>query len=354
MQDRFRVLLLWPGALYGDGRVFGVPHLLSLAGALRSPIVDVRIIDLDLERAFGAVRLDQIVSSDDDLIGISCYSSYDYLKTMLMGETLRRFVPRARLVVGGYHPSARPEDFTGNDSPFDYVVIGDGERPLRGLVDALIRGKPPTQRVLPVEPVQRSDRIPDLDWSLLDRYRPVARKVASQAQLFLSRGCPYDCSFCMERAKRCTAWRAYEPERAVEELHRLHAFLDLSSWTLFVTDALFGCSKSWRRVFFEQFVRKPIPVRKIWLLTRADLLEREDLEWMRRANIAPGFGIESGDPSQLARIQKAGSPQQFLDHFRQVANWARELDLPFDSASFSCLSRKRLSQWRSNDWVFIH
>jgi len=133
----------------------------------------------------------------------------------------------------------------------------------------------------------------------------------------------------MERAKRCTAWRAYEPERAVEELHRLHAFLDLSSWTLFVTDALFGCSKSWRRVFFEQFVRKPIPVRKIWLLTRADLLEREDLEWMRRANIAPGFGIESGDPSQLARIQKAGSPQQFLDHFRQVANWARELDLPF-------------------------
>jgi len=79
MQDRFRVLLLWPGALYGDGRVFGVPHLLSLAGALRSPIVDVRIIDLDLERAFGAVRLDQIVSSNVPLMGLSCFSLATYI-----------------------------------------------------------------------------------------------------------------------------------------------------------------------------------------------------------------------------------------------------------------------------------
>ena len=55
----------------------------------------------------------------------------------------------------------------------------------------------------------------------------IARNVASQAQLYLSRGCPFDCAFCMERAKRDVRWRAYSVERAVEEVVRLHAWLDL-------------------------------------------------------------------------------------------------------------------------------
>jgi protein-L-isoaspartate(D-aspartate) O-methyltransferase len=329
MRDRFRVLLIWPGGLFEHSKSFGVPHLLGLAGALHSSEVDVSVVDLDLERAFGPVDLGRIVSRAYDLIGLSCYSSFDYLKTMAIAGRLRRLAPAARLVVGGYHPSARPDDFTREDSPFDYVVVGDGECPLRRLVEALVQGKPPASRVLPVEPTQDIGSLPPTDWGLLERYRTVARKMASQAQIHLSRGCPFSCSFCMERAKRCTAWRAFEPERAVEELHRLDAFLDLSSWTLFVTDALFGLTRPWRRGFLEALVRKPIRARKVWLLARADLLDREDLALMARANVAPGFGLESGSPTQLARIHKAGSAELFLHHVRDVARWARELDLPF-------------------------
>lgn len=329
MRDCFRVLLVWPGGLFEHSKSFGVPHLLGLAGSLRRDDVDVSVVDLDLERAFGPVDLARVASHHYDLVGLSCYSSFDYLKVMVIAGRLRRLAPKARIVVGGYHPSARPQDFTREDSPIDYVVVGDGERPLRRLVDALVRGRPPEDRVLSVDPTQDIGTLPPTDWSLLARYRTVARKMASQAQIHLSRGCPFSCAFCMERAKRCTAWRAFEPERAVEELHRLDSFLDLSSWTLFVTDALFGLTKRWRRAFLEELVRKPIRARKVWLLARADLLERDDLALMARANVAPGFGLESGSPSQLARIHKAGSAEAFLAHFRDVARWARDLDLPF-------------------------
>ena len=66
----------------------------------------------------------------------------------------------------------------------------------------------------------------------------------------------------MEKAKRDVSWRSLEPKRAVDEMHRLDDFLDLSDWTLFVADALFGMKRAWRREFLEELIRRPIRSRK--------------------------------------------------------------------------------------------
>jgi protein-L-isoaspartate(D-aspartate) O-methyltransferase len=329
-RDRPRVLLLWPGGLLGGGRNFGVPQLLMLANAVkRAADAEVDVVDLDLERALGTVDLRRLLAPGYDLIGVSCYSSFDYLKVMAIGEQLKALAPRAWLVTGGYHPSARPDDFTGPDSPFDFVVVGDGERPLARLASALVSGKRPLNRVLGPEPVADIRELVPYDWSLLERYRPIARRVASQAEIYLSRGCPYDCAFCMERAKRDVSWRALEPEQAHEEMHRLDRFLDLRTWTLFVADALFGMKRGWRRSFLELLARRPVRARRVWLLIRVDLIEREDLELMARANVSPGFGLESGDPDHLKRIRKAGRLDDYLEKMLVVGEWARQLDVPF-------------------------
>ncbi|MGZ5969098.1 MAG: radical SAM protein, partial [Polyangiales bacterium] len=329
--DRPRVLLLWPGGLFTGGANFGIPQILSIAAVCRRAGADVDVVDLDLERALGPVDLKKIIQRGGpyDLVGISCYSSYDYLKTVAIAEQIRSLLPRAWLVTGGYHPSARPDDFTRPESPFDFVVVSDGELPMKRLVESLITGKRPLNRILGPESVPDPNEIDPVPWELLQRYQPVARRVASQAEIYLSRGCPYDCAFCMEKAKRDVSWRPLEPLRAVEELHRLDRFLDLSRWTLFVADALFGMKRSWRREFLEALAKKPIRARKIWLLIRLDLLEREDLELMARANIGPGFGLESGDPDHLKRIRKAGRLHDYLDQMMRVASWCHELHVPF-------------------------
>lgn len=329
-RDRPRVLLLWPGGLFSGGANFGVPQLLMIASALRKATsADVDVVDLDMERAFGPVSLERLCARGYDLVGISCYSSYDYLKVMAIAERIAALLPRAWIVTGGYHPSARPEDFTREGSAIDFVVVGDGERPMVRLVEALERGTRPLVTVLGPDAVPHPAELMPYDWSLLERYRPIARRVASQAEIYLSRGCPYDCAFCMERAKRDVSWRSIEPEAAIEELHRLDGFLDLSSWTLFVADALFGMKRAWRRSFLESLARRPLRARKVWLLIRVDLIEREDLELMARANVSPGFGLESGDPEQLARIRKSGRLDTYLEHMLEVASWARELSVPF-------------------------
>ncbi|MBW2525803.1 MAG: B12-binding domain-containing radical SAM protein, partial [Deltaproteobacteria bacterium] len=329
-RDGPRVLLLWPGGLLRSGANFGVPALLGMAGLLRKRLdATVDVVDLDMERAFGPVDLGAIARRGYDLCGIACYSSYDYLKVMAVAAALRAELPEAVFVAGGYHPSAVPADFTGEGSPFDYVVVGDGEAPLCALLEQLGQGRRPSERVLGPEPWTDLDGLPPYDWSLLERYRPVARQRASQAEIYLSRGCPHQCAFCMERAKGESAWRAFSPERAVAELRRLDRFLDLSQWTLFVADAVFGLRPSWRREVLAELGRAPLRARKIWLLTRVDGLERIDLELMARANVALGFGLESGDPAMLAQIHKAGDAASYLERMTEVARWAVELDLPF-------------------------
>ncbi len=330
--DRPRVLLLWPGGLFGGGANFGIPQILSIAAVARRAGAIVDVVDLDHERAFGPVDLAAVVrraGAPYDLVGVSCYSSYDYLKVLAIGARIRELLPRAWLAAGGYHVSARPNDFTRGDSPYDFAIVGDGETPFARLVDALQTGRRPLLRVLGPDSVPDPDDVDPLPWELLGRYRPTARTLASQAEIYLSRGCPYDCAFCMERAKRDVSWRALEPERAVEELHRLDRFLDLSRWTLFVADALFGMKRSWRRAFLEALIRRPIRARKIWLLIRLDLLEREDVALMARANVGPGFGLESGDPEHLRRIRKHGRLHGYLEQMMQVAEWCHEHHVPF-------------------------
>ena len=65
------------------------------------------------------------------------------------------------------------------------MVVGDGERPLARLAEALAAGKRPLNRVLGPEPVLEPKELVPYDWSLLERYRPIARRMASQAEIYL-------------------------------------------------------------------------------------------------------------------------------------------------------------------------
>jgi anaerobic magnesium-protoporphyrin IX monomethyl ester cyclase len=324
-----RVTLIWPGGLLEPSGSFGVPQMLNLARAIeRRTSATVQLLDLDMERAFAPGQWLELCTGSD-VIGISCYSSFDYLKVMEIARVLRSKLPDATLVTGGYHPSACPGDFTRPGSPFDYVIVGDGEVSFCRLLQHIEAGRTPLQRVLGPESLPSPTEVMPYDWSLLDRYKGVARRLASQVEIYLSRGCPYDCSFCMERAKRDTAWRALEPEAAVDELQHLDQALDLSTWTLRISDPLFGMKRSWRRTFLEELIRRPLRSRKTWLVLRVDLVEREDIELMSRANVALGLGLESGDPGQLRRIRKTGMLSTYLDKMIHIAEWARQYKVPF-------------------------
>lgn len=334
MATAVRVLLLWPGTTGAAAGNFGVPQLVGLATYLRAKTgAAVTVVDLVAEAGLGPVSIPWVLGGDDgkgyDVVALGCYSSYDHLKCLALAEAARALRSDSVIVAGGYHASARPDDIVYDGSPYDVCIVGEGEAPMARIVESVAGGAPLRAVVLGPESVERLDDLPVTDWSYLARYRSIARKITSQAQLYLSRGCPFDCAFCMERAKRDVSWRAYSVERAVEEFRRLHAFLDLRTWTVYIADALFGMKTSWRRQFLEALARENLPARKLWLLIRVDLVDDEDLRLFAKANCGLGFGLESGDPGLLAIIRKAGRLDDYLDRMKHIAAVARELDVPW-------------------------
>lgn len=329
MASPLKVLLVSPGYTFSSDGNFGIPHLVALGSWLESQHgCDVHLLELDYEKRLPQPNPQMLFDTDFDLVGISCYSSYEFLKSFYLGVEIRARNPNVCLVVGGYHPSARPADFTGEDSPFDHVVIGEGELPLSRIVDALEQGERLDTQVLGPEQVNDLDTLPLHNWSLLDRYKPVYRRIGGQQTFYLSRGCPFRCVFCMEAAMD-SRWRAFSPERSELELRRLAEAFDLTGRTLFLTDPLFGVKRSWRRDMLERFQRIALPADKIWVLSRADLLEDGDIEALHAANFGVGCGLESGDVEMLGIIHKGGKPDDYLRRFERLAEHAARIQFPW-------------------------
>lgn len=55
-----------------------------------------------------------------------------------LANTVRRLMPKTRIVVGGHHATVAPTDC--NIPDIDYIVRGEGSGPFRALVAALAKG----------------------------------------------------------------------------------------------------------------------------------------------------------------------------------------------------------------------
>jgi len=331
------VLLVAPGLATGSHGNFGNAHLVALGSYIQQRTeASVEVVDLAYEAHLDSDAVARLSSGNHDVVGFSCYSSYEYLRTYYLAQEMRRHNPRAIFVAGGYHPSARPGDFLNlpgsrldETSPFDHVVVGEGERPMARIVEAARTESRLPDAVLGPEPLEDLDTLPPMDWCLLDRYLPLFQRAQGQVTLFLSRGCSFACSFCMERAKGKGRWRAWSPARAEAEIRALDAWLGLRGRTVFLADALFGLEAAWRREMLERLSNGDFGIAKIWALSRVDILDEGDLERYRDANFGLGFGLESGDPGILRLTAKARDPAVFYERFTAMADEAGRIDFPW-------------------------
>lgn len=320
------VLLISPGIIKWTDMDFGLPHLVSMGGYLRRELgVRVELLDLNYEGGDHRQLQQTIEGLGPHLvIGLSCYSSFDYMRVMALARFIKRCFPEVPLVTGGYHASALPDDVLFDGSPFDAVIVGEGERPMLELVQTLLGGAALERRVYGPDQIEDLDTLPPYAWDLLHRYWPRARDIGRKFQIYLARGCPYHCTFCMERAKSGYKWRGYSSARAVDELRRLARVTDLSHWVVNIADPLFGFRRRWRREVLAGIIEHKLFPRQYWTLTRSDDLEEEDVSLLARARFSIGIGLESGSPQMLTLMQKGNKTDAYLQAIQRLARLSRD------------------------------
>jgi anaerobic magnesium-protoporphyrin IX monomethyl ester cyclase len=202
-----------------------LPHL-ALGGPLRQAGYDVRIIDAKWEphaREEVTATLGETIC-----LGISALTGYaiaDGLEMAGLAKTLR---PEMPVIWGGWHPTFAASQAAA-DSRVDVVVRGQGERTFVELLGALEERR--SWREIPgltyrngstiTETPDRAgddlNAFPPPAYDLIDaqRYIQTGPDGTRNAATIFSRGCPYQCDFCLDSRQR---WRGLSMDRVREDL----------------------------------------------------------------------------------------------------------------------------------------
>jgi len=263
---------------------------------------------------------------NNTFICISGTTSYHYLSSKVIAEFFQEFYPNSIVIFGGAHASASPSDFSYANSPIDYTIIGEGEHTLYEIIKNSFK-KQDFSKIMIGNPIQNLNQLPPIMFSLLDKYVDSIKDLS----VSLSRGCPYQCSFCMEQkisnyCPNIRSWRVYSPKRAIKETKAMIEYgLSHGLEEFGFVDPTFGTNRKWFRKFLKLWnFEETIPA--AWIETRFDLLNESLIECLKRKNFRLWYGLESGSMTMLSIMRKTINPISYLNKFKEIAEIHEKLD----------------------------
>jgi len=321
-----KVLLLNPpfaeyGGLKGHGGKALPLNLAYIASYLRQEKPKVAISVLDCEGF--SLSYDEIESEIDrigpDIVGITSPTPA-YTQVLEVAKRIKKIDSDIKVVVGGPHPTALPED-TVREQEIDIGVIGEGEITFCKIIEALekkrdlsyVHGivyKDKSGKVLST--LQRP-LIKDLDtlpfpardlFPLEIYYPPPTKRMSGKkaGNMITSRGCPYRCTYCMASVMWRRKVRLRSVKNVVDEIE--HCVKDFGIGEINFHDELFTVKKSRTVEICREIRRRNLDI--AWVcMVRVDYLSEEVLREMRHAGCKKiMFGFETGSQMILDKMKK--------------------------------------------------
>jgi hypothetical protein len=235
-------------------------------------------------------------------IGISCTAIAQAEEVINLCEFVKEYDPNIFVFLGGYFPTIYCEDILMKTSAVDLIVIGEGEEPTLKIIELLEMGKDPIDGNLYNVAWKKDGQI-----HLSKKGPPFALKNKALLSLELlrhpgeydilpyafSRGCPYQCNFCMEQFIRPTR-REVPLEIVRKDLTNLSR--QSNAHTLLISDALF---KS-----FHLFPLLRSFGMKVNFETRCDVLDPSSIPAIADSCGVLALGFESASYGTLKRMNK--------------------------------------------------
>lgn len=275
----------------------------------------------------------RIAAYNPELVGVTAMTP-TLPEALQVAEISKRVAPAARVVFGGVHPTLDPAGVLADEN-VDFVVRGEGEQAFASLAEALGGGLSPfdidgvsyrKDGELVIKDKAKS--ITDLDTLPMPDYEafPVERYIEHNRYLrsvrgismIVSRGCPFQCTFCAVHQTMGRNWRIKSPQRVVDELVTLKERHQLEG--VWFKDSIFNLNREWVREFCRLMIEQKVEI--AWqALTRIDLIDAEELKLMKRAGLTQlDLGIETGSPKSLVRLKKGITVEKIKEKVRLAKN----------------------------------
>jgi anaerobic magnesium-protoporphyrin IX monomethyl ester cyclase len=256
--------------------------IMTLAAWCRQefPRLKIQIIDatMDLHKQMSApqkapVHLNDFIVSIlekskfiPDFIGISFSFSNGHKACLKLSNICKQIWPGSKIIAGGVHATTFTQGLI-TDPSIDYIIRGPGDLSFIELLYCLIEGMNPHQ--IPgvvtgpdnmssiAAPLTNLEIVPSYPYDLLDMEylvvnestAPIHEEGTRTGMIFMSRGCPFGCSFCSADKVHGRKVSFFSVDRMIAEIEYLINTFQIN--TINIIDDLFGANKEYFRDFFR-------------------------------------------------------------------------------------------------------
>lgn len=214
---------------------------------------------------------DKVKQINPDVVGISTRSATKDLG-IKVAKMLKEELPDTVFVTGGYGPTTEPEYFL---ETFDYVCLGEGESFAENIgqdfksIPNMAWKENGTFKYNKLANHSDLNNIPYPDWTLDNKFLIEDNKIVDLAEtydrktydLFASRGCPSNCSYCLANqwrnfyknfdSHKYPKVRLRSPQAVIEELIYAKNEYDINHVRFM--DSIFGINEKWLFEFLDLY-----------------------------------------------------------------------------------------------------
>lgn len=314
--------------------------VLAVGSYLEAQGVPVEIIDVQMDFGFGlthaaerivARRVAHHLAQQSDAIawvGISQLSNSG--NGILLARTIHDVLPDKPILLGGYFPSTTYPVLLEKHPFITGIVRGDGEAAALEISLRLNEGRTflsqdvPNLTWLDDDGIHISPQgsvslntLSFLNFGLLKN--PTCYQIVD---LMTSRGCPFECNYCLEGCMR--SYAEHSVEWVDRQLDHLESFLP--NERIFIYDPVFGLNRRRTMELCEVLGSHSFSYA---VESRVDVLEPSLVSNLREAGVETIFlGIESASSSTLVRMNKVRSQAQARSYVKKAL---RVLEACFES-----------------------
>ncbi len=303
--------------------------LAYLSAFLKGRNFQVELLDMQGLLMDSNELIRQIRAFAPDLIGVTAMTP-TLPEALKVAEIGKQVAPGVKVILGGVHPTLDPAGVL--ESPHvDFVIRGEGEYAFAELADAIQSGRSPrdiagvSHKLDGVAVIKdKAPLIGDLNTLPMADYEafPIERYIEHNSLLrsvrgismIISRGCPFQCTFCAVHETMGRKWRIKSPQQVVDEVVLLKQNHQVEG--IWFKDSIFNLDREWVKEFCRLMIEKDVRIE--WqALTRIDLINEEELLLMKQAGLTQlDLGIETGSPKSLLRLKKGITVEKIKQQVR--------------------------------------
>jgi len=279
--------------------------------------------------------LDRIPKSTK-IIGFTCLFSHCWPLVHELSLKIKACFPETLLVVGGEHGTALPEH-TLRTSPFDLIVMGEGEETFLELVQKIdaneeylqIPGIAYLQDDQYIQNCARKriteiDDFPYPDWdswcieAYIEHQQVTGINLGRSMPILGSRGCPYDCKFCSNLGMWTRRYLIRGAKALVDEMEYMCKKYHVGGFTFM--DLTFVINRRKTLAFAQELIQRNLDIHyQLPAGTRCEAFDEELTFALADSGLKNfAFAPESGSEEVLKAIRKQISIPKLLDTVKIV------------------------------------